>query len=139
MEKCLWSDRILITVNNNHETTYEKKYLDSKSFKTEKCSIWNAAQFLICSAKIHKWSFIGSFQNNVNAKNHFCKLDRTILCKPSLCKFGLHIQVQTEVEDFIFHVVVFSRETFQTLAWKFLLCIPKNVFRVYIFPNFVLV
>ena len=44
-----------------------------------------------------------------------------------------------EVEDFIFHVVVFSRETFQTLAWKFLLCVPQKVFRVYIFPNFVLV
>ena len=43
-----------------------------------------------------------------------------------------------EVEDFIFHVVVFFRETFQTLAWKFLLFIPQNVFGVYTFPNFVL-
>ena len=34
---------------------------------------------------------------------------------------GAH-RSKLEVEDFIFHVVVFSRETFQTLAWKFLLC-----------------
>ena len=44
-----------------------------------------------------------------------------------------------EVENFILHVAVFSRETFQTLAWRFLLCIPQNVFGVYIFPNFVFV
>ena len=41
-----------------------------------------------------------------------------------------------EVEDFIFHVVMFFRETFQTLAWKFLLFVPQNVFGVYNFPNF---
>ena len=40
-----------------------------------------------------------------------------------------------EVKDFIFHVVVFFRETFQTLAWKFLLCVPQKVFGVYIFAN----
>ena len=34
-----------------------------------------------------------------------------------------------EVKDFIFHVVVSSRETFQTLAWKLLLCVPQKVFR----------
>ena len=28
--------------------------------------------------------------------------------------------------------------TFQTLALKFLLCVSQKVFRVYIFPNFVL-
>ena len=50
---------------------------------------------------------------------------------------GTH-RSKLEVEDFIFHVVVFSRETFQTLAWKFLLCVPQKVFGVYIFPNFVL-
>ena len=33
-----------------------------------------------------------------------------------------------EVEDFIFHVVVFSRETLETLAWKFLHCVPQKVF-----------
>ena len=52
--------------------------------------------------------------------------------------FGAH-RFKLEVEDFIFHVLVFSRETFQTLACKFLLCIPQRVFRVYIFPDFVLV
>ena len=51
--------------------------------------------------------------------------------------FGTH-RFKLEVEDFIFHVVVFSRESFQTLAWKFLLCVPQKVFGVYIFPNFVL-
>ena len=51
---------------------------------------------------------------------------------------GAH-RSKLEVEDFIFHVVVFSRETFQTLAWKFLLCVPQKVFGVYIFSNFVLV
>ena len=51
---------------------------------------------------------------------------------------GAH-KSKLEVEDFIFHVVVFFRETFQTLAWKFLLCVPQKVFGVYIFPNFVLV
>ena len=48
-------------------------------------------------------------------------------------------RAKLEVKEFIFHVVVFSRETFQTLAWKFLLCILQKVFGVYIFPNFVLV
>ena len=43
-----------------------------------------------------------------------------------------------EVKDFIFYVAVFSRQTFQTLAWKFLLCVSQKVFGVYIFPNFVL-
>ena len=41
-------------------------------------------------------------------------------------------------KHFIFHVILFSRETFQTLAWKFLLCVPQKIFGVYIFPYFVL-
>ena len=49
---------------------------------------------------------------------------------------GAH-RSKLEVEDFVFHVVVFSRETFQTLAWKLLLCVLQKVFGVYIFPNFV--
>ena len=40
---------------------------------------------------------------------------------------GAH-RSKLEVKHFIFHVVVFSRET---LAWKFLLCVPQKVFRVY--------
>ena len=44
-----------------------------------------------------------------------------------------------EVQDFMSHVVIFSRETFQTFAWKFLLCFPQKVFGVYVFPYFVLV
>ena len=52
--------------------------------------------------------------------------------------FGAH-RSKLEKEDFIFHVVAFSRETFQALAWKFLLCVPQKVLGVYIFPNFVLV
>ena len=52
--------------------------------------------------------------------------------------FGVH-RFKLEAEDFIFPVVVFSRETFQTLAWKFLLSVQQKVFGVYIFPNFVLV
>ena len=51
---------------------------------------------------------------------------------------GAH-RSKLEVEDFIFRIVVFSRETFQTLAWKFWLCFPQKVFGVYIFPDFVLV
>ena len=51
---------------------------------------------------------------------------------------GAH-RPKLEVEDFIFHAAVFSRETFQTLAWKFLLYVPQKVFGVYIFSNFVLV
>ena len=51
--------------------------------------------------------------------------------------FGAHRFI-LEVEDFIFHVVVFSRETFQTLAYKFLVCVLQNVFKAYIFPNFVI-
>ena len=54
------------------------------------------------------------------------------------CLVGAH-RCKLEVEDFIFHVAVFSRETFQTLAWKFLLCVLQKVVGVYIFPNFVLV
>ena len=52
--------------------------------------------------------------------------------------FGAH-RFKLEKEDFIFHVVEFSRETFQALAWKFLLCVSQKVIGVYIFPNFVLV
>ena len=52
--------------------------------------------------------------------------------------FGAH-RFKVEAEDFIFHVVVFSRKTFETLAWKFLFCIPQKIFGVYIFPNLVLV
>ena len=52
--------------------------------------------------------------------------------------FGAH-RLKLEVEDFVFHIAVFSRETFHTWAWKFLLCVPQKVFGVYIFPNFVLV
>ena len=55
----------------------------------------------------------------------------------NLCELGAH-RFKLEVEDFFFYVVVSSRETFQILAQKFLLCIPQKVFRVYIFPNFVL-
>ena len=43
---------------------------------------------------------------------------------------GTH-RSKLEVEDFIFHVEVFSRETCHVLAWKFLLCIPQKVFGVY--------
>ena len=72
-------------------------------------------------------------------------------CTPSVCfilltsnaviwasLIGTHSS-KLEVEDFIFYVAVFSRETLQTLAWKFLLCILQNIVGVYIFPNFVLV
>ena len=52
--------------------------------------------------------------------------------------FGAH-RFKLKVQDFIFHIVVFSRETFQTLVWKFLFCIQQKVFWVCIFPNFVLV
>ena len=52
--------------------------------------------------------------------------------------FGAH-RFKLEAEDFIFHVAVFSKETFQTLTWKFLLCVRQKVFGLYIFPNFVLV
>ena len=52
--------------------------------------------------------------------------------------FGAH-RFKLEAEDFIFHVTVFSRKTFQTLAWKFLPCVPQKIFGIYIFPYFVLV
>ena len=52
--------------------------------------------------------------------------------------FGTH-KFKLEVQVFIFHVVLFFRGTFQTLGWKFLLCIPQKVFGVYIFSNFDLV
>ena len=52
--------------------------------------------------------------------------------------FGAN-RFKVEVEDYIFHVAIFFRETFQPLAWKFLLCIPQKNFGAYIFPNFVLV
>ena len=48
---------------------------------------------------------------------------------------GAH-RSKLEVEDFIFLVVVFSRETFQTLAWRFLLCVPQKVSGVYFFLLF---
>ena len=56
----------------------------------------------------------------------------------NLGKFGLHTQVQTGSRGFYFPFVVFSRETFQTLTWKFLFCVPQKVFGVCIFSNFVL-
>ena len=69
---------------------------------------------------------------------HFCFVLLTTNTAIWANLVGAH-RSKLEVEDFIFHVVVFSRETFQTLAWKFLLCVPQKVFGVYIFPNFVLV
>ena len=56
----------------------------------------------------------------------------------NLGEFVWWTQVQTGSQGFFFHVVVFFRETFPTLAWKFLLCVLQKVFEVYIFPNFVL-
>ena len=54
------------------------------------------------------------------------------------CKLGEFVW-RTQVQiDFIFHAVLFSRETFQTLAWKFLLCVSQKICGVYIFPYFVL-
>ena len=41
-------------------------------------------------------------------------------------------------KNFIFHAILSSRETFQTLAWKFLLCVLQKIFSIYIFPYFVL-
>ena len=52
--------------------------------------------------------------------------------------FGV-LRFKSDLQDFIFHVLVLSRETFQTLSWKFLLCVRQKVFGVYTFPNFVLV
>ena len=52
--------------------------------------------------------------------------------------FGAH-RFKLEAQDFILQVVVFSRETVQILAWKFLLCVTQKVFGVCIFPYFVLV
>ena len=46
---------------------------------------------------------------------------------------GAH-RSKLEVEYFIFHVIVFSRETFQTLTQKFFPCVPQKVFGVYTFP-----
>ena len=44
---------------------------------------------------------------------------------------GTH-RSRLEVEDFIFHVVAFSRETFQTLTWKSLLCVLQKVLGGYV-------
>ena len=41
-----------------------------------------------------------------------------------------------EAEDFIFHVMVFSREAFQILTWKFLVCIPHKVLKGLYFSLF---
>ena len=50
---------------------------------------------------------------------------------------GAH-RSKLEVEDFIFHVVIFSRETFQT--WRGNSCFAfHKKFSGFIFPNFVLV
>ena len=65
----------------------------------------------------------------------FCLIASNTVLWASL--FGTY-RFKLEVEDFILHVLVLSRESFQTLAWKFLLYVPQRVFWVYIFLNSVL-
>ena len=88
----------------------------------------------------HLFTFftVGPFLCTLSAILDFCLIlvDSNTVIWISLV--GAH-RSKLEIEDFIFHVAVFSRESFQTLAWKFLLCVPQKVFWVYIFPNFVLV
>ena len=43
-----------------------------------------------------------------------------------VCLLGAH-RFRLKAKDFIFHVVVFSRETFQILTWTFLLCVPQSL------------
>ena len=52
-----------------------------------------------------------------------------LACNTVICTSlgGAH-RSKLEVEYCIFHVVVFSRETFQTLTWKFLLCVLQKSF-----------
>ena len=65
----------------------------------------------------------------------FCLVASNTVIWASL--FGAH-RFKLEIKDFIFHVVVFSREGFQNLAWKFLLYVLQKVSWVYVFLNSVL-
>ena len=82
----------------------------------------------------HSWTI---FVYSIGHTGFLLRLGRFQHC--NLGAFGWRTQVQTGSWGFYFHVAVFSRETFQTLAWKFLLCVLQKVVGVYIFPNFVLV
>ena len=97
--------------------------------------------FVTAHAFLSSWHLFHIFQSctilvySIGHNGFLLHLGRFQHC--NLGKFVWRTQVQTGNRGFIFHVVVFSRETFQTLAWKFLLCLPQKVFGIYIFPNFV--
>ena len=103
----------------------------------------NCRNFMTAHAFLTGWYLFTFFTATLFLCTPSVKLDFCFILVASntviwVSLLGAH-RFKLEVEDFIFHVVVFSRETFQTLAWKFLLCVPQKVFGVYIFPNFVLV
>ena len=57
----------------------------------------------------------------------------------NLGEFVWHTQIETGSQSFYFPCCSIFQRNFQTLAWRFWLCVPRKVFGVYIFSNFVLV
>ena len=103
----------------------------------------NCPNFVTAHAFLTGWHLFTFFTAQLFLPTPSVKLDFCFILVASntviwASLFGAHM-FKLEVEDFVFHAVVFSRETFQTLAWKFLLCVPQKVFGVYIFPKFVFV
>ena len=102
----------------------------------------NCLKFVTAHAFLTGWHLftfftVGPFLCTPSVILNFCFILVTSNTVIWVSLVGAH-RSQLEVEDFIFHVVVFSRETFQTLAYKFLVCVLQNVFKAYIFPNFVI-
>ena len=103
---------------------FQMKCLNCRNFKAAHSFLtdWHHFTFLT----------VAPFLCAPSAKLDFCFIlvaSNTVI----LARLFVAHRFKLKVEDSIFHVVVFSIETFQILAWKFLLFVSQKVFRVYIF------
>ena len=94
---------------------------------------WNALTSAISWQHTHSVNWLASF--HIFQLHHSCALNLSYWISASSWSlriwenlFGTH-RFNLEVDDFIFHVAIFSRETFQTLAWKLLLCFLQRVYK----------
>ena len=101
------------------------------------CRNFKAAHSFLSDWHLFTFFTVAPFLCAPSVKLDFCFVlvaSNTVI----LARLFVSHRFKLKVEDFIFHVVVFSIETFQTLARKFLLFVSQKVFGVYIFPNFIL-
>ena len=117
---------------------FHSKKFQNSCIPGESCRNFVTAHAFLTGQHLFTFFTVAPFLRTLSVILNFCFIlvaSNTVIWTSLL---GAH-RFKLEVEDFIFYVVVYSRETLQTLAWKFLLCVPQKVFGVYIFPNFFLV